>query len=539
MLCGKWETYPREFAKCRRCRKAKYCGKECQSTAWSEGHRFWCSAKDVDDDNATSGAAAANATSSSAAAAAAAAANTSAGAGAQPANAATAATAATANGIPIRDQGGEVPVAVNAATGTGNTPTRAERSERRAQREQRERARDRARASAAAGTAATYPHNATATTTTTTAGDTGTIRGYPRASTTTTATMRSPVMPASASPFTRMESSAQEPVMPSSANPFASAGPSGSQSTAAVTTATAAASSTNSSKPTPTTGVQLNSTGNIPRAENLTRDRTVQPSLAQQQAQRHAQTMRSRPTIRPLQTQTHNQPISNSSSPVSAGSNNGNMVGGGGNSAVEGFVPFHLQTHVQHSSAAGVSPGSSRSSPSPITGIGMAMSGMSVGDDGVHGVQSPIGPGGQGPLSPGERRRRAETIPVPGSAGTRRGGRESPSQARPAGAGAGYAYTAPHTSTSLYPHRAGQHHHAHTHYQPYPTHPASHLSVRVPSPHSGQSSPHQQQASAPFIPPASMLSPSPTQDFPMGSASSSRRLGIGGSASDDDDMVLG
>ncbi|TFK96702.1 hypothetical protein BDV98DRAFT_302714 [Pterulicium gracile] len=34
MLCGKWESYPREFAKCRRCRKAKYCGKECQSTAW-------------------------------------------------------------------------------------------------------------------------------------------------------------------------------------------------------------------------------------------------------------------------------------------------------------------------------------------------------------------------------------------------------------------------------------------------------------------------------------------------------------------------
>ena len=50
MLCGRWETYPREFAKCRRCRKAKYCGKECQSTAWSEGHRFWCSAKDVDED---------------------------------------------------------------------------------------------------------------------------------------------------------------------------------------------------------------------------------------------------------------------------------------------------------------------------------------------------------------------------------------------------------------------------------------------------------------------------------------------------------
>ncbi|GLB44691.1 putative MYND finger [Lyophyllum shimeji] len=57
MLCGRWENYPREFAKCRRCRKAKYCGKECQSTAWSEGHRFWCSAKD--DEDATSAAEAA------------------------------------------------------------------------------------------------------------------------------------------------------------------------------------------------------------------------------------------------------------------------------------------------------------------------------------------------------------------------------------------------------------------------------------------------------------------------------------------------
>lgn len=52
-MCGKWETFPREFAKCRRCRKAKYCGKECQSTAWSEGHRFWCSAKDVDDESSS------------------------------------------------------------------------------------------------------------------------------------------------------------------------------------------------------------------------------------------------------------------------------------------------------------------------------------------------------------------------------------------------------------------------------------------------------------------------------------------------------
>lgn len=41
MKCGKWEREPREFAKCRRCRKAKYCSKECQSKAWSEGHKFW------------------------------------------------------------------------------------------------------------------------------------------------------------------------------------------------------------------------------------------------------------------------------------------------------------------------------------------------------------------------------------------------------------------------------------------------------------------------------------------------------------------
>ena len=51
MLCGKWETFPREFAKCRRCRKAKYCGKECQSKAWSEGHRFWCSVREGDDND--------------------------------------------------------------------------------------------------------------------------------------------------------------------------------------------------------------------------------------------------------------------------------------------------------------------------------------------------------------------------------------------------------------------------------------------------------------------------------------------------------
>lgn len=55
MLCGKWESYPREFAKCRRCRKAKYCGKECQSTAWNEGHRFWCSAKETEEDGSGQG----------------------------------------------------------------------------------------------------------------------------------------------------------------------------------------------------------------------------------------------------------------------------------------------------------------------------------------------------------------------------------------------------------------------------------------------------------------------------------------------------
>ena len=50
MTCGKWETYPREFAKCRRCRKAKYCGKECQSRAWAEGHRFWCNVRETEEE---------------------------------------------------------------------------------------------------------------------------------------------------------------------------------------------------------------------------------------------------------------------------------------------------------------------------------------------------------------------------------------------------------------------------------------------------------------------------------------------------------
>ena len=49
MLCNKWETAPRDFAKCRWCRKAKYCGKECQSRAWAVGHRIWCSAREEEE----------------------------------------------------------------------------------------------------------------------------------------------------------------------------------------------------------------------------------------------------------------------------------------------------------------------------------------------------------------------------------------------------------------------------------------------------------------------------------------------------------
>lgn len=39
--CGKWEEYTRQFAKCRRCRRTKYCSKDCQKGAWGS-HRFWC-----------------------------------------------------------------------------------------------------------------------------------------------------------------------------------------------------------------------------------------------------------------------------------------------------------------------------------------------------------------------------------------------------------------------------------------------------------------------------------------------------------------
>lgn len=39
--CGKWEDQPRQFAKCRRCRRTKYCSKDCQKSAWVF-HRHWC-----------------------------------------------------------------------------------------------------------------------------------------------------------------------------------------------------------------------------------------------------------------------------------------------------------------------------------------------------------------------------------------------------------------------------------------------------------------------------------------------------------------
>jgi MYND finger len=40
--CGKWEEVTRQFAKCRRCRRTKYCSKDCQKNAWVY-HRHWCS----------------------------------------------------------------------------------------------------------------------------------------------------------------------------------------------------------------------------------------------------------------------------------------------------------------------------------------------------------------------------------------------------------------------------------------------------------------------------------------------------------------
>lgn len=39
--CGRWEEFPRQFAKCRRCKRTKYCSKNCQFKGWNY-HRHWC-----------------------------------------------------------------------------------------------------------------------------------------------------------------------------------------------------------------------------------------------------------------------------------------------------------------------------------------------------------------------------------------------------------------------------------------------------------------------------------------------------------------
>ncbi|KAI5965259.1 samB [Candida pseudojiufengensis] len=41
LKCNKWENYPREFSKCRRCKRTKYCSRDCQMKAW-HCHRNWC-----------------------------------------------------------------------------------------------------------------------------------------------------------------------------------------------------------------------------------------------------------------------------------------------------------------------------------------------------------------------------------------------------------------------------------------------------------------------------------------------------------------
>ena len=49
-LCGKWEDYPRQFAKCRRCKRTKYCSKACQLRAWTM-HRCWCTVSQTSSHN--------------------------------------------------------------------------------------------------------------------------------------------------------------------------------------------------------------------------------------------------------------------------------------------------------------------------------------------------------------------------------------------------------------------------------------------------------------------------------------------------------
>ena len=39
--CGIWEDHPKQFSKCRRCKRAKYCSRNCQTKAWVF-HKHWC-----------------------------------------------------------------------------------------------------------------------------------------------------------------------------------------------------------------------------------------------------------------------------------------------------------------------------------------------------------------------------------------------------------------------------------------------------------------------------------------------------------------
>ncbi|KAG0674608.1 hypothetical protein C6P42_002147 [Pichia californica] len=39
--CGIWEDHPKQFSKCRRCKRAKYCSRSCQTKAWVF-HKHWC-----------------------------------------------------------------------------------------------------------------------------------------------------------------------------------------------------------------------------------------------------------------------------------------------------------------------------------------------------------------------------------------------------------------------------------------------------------------------------------------------------------------
>jgi hypothetical protein len=59
--CGKWERYPREFLKCRKCKRTKYCSRECQMRAW-QCHRNWC----IPSSSSSGGTAASGASTSSA-----------------------------------------------------------------------------------------------------------------------------------------------------------------------------------------------------------------------------------------------------------------------------------------------------------------------------------------------------------------------------------------------------------------------------------------------------------------------------------------